>query len=156
VSARTLAALAVTLACDVAASQSAGIQRAAWLQGCWEMSTPGRSVEEIWTTPKGGSMIGVGRTIRDGTLAEYEMILLREVGDRLAYEAHPSGQPAATFLSTRVTASELVFEDPAHDFPQQVGYRIDGEALLAWVSGSQNGKVRRIEFPYKRARCAAP
>jgi hypothetical protein len=116
VSARTLAALAVTLACDVAASQSAGIQRAAWLQGCWEMSTPGRSVEEIWTTPKGGSMIGVSRTIRDGTLAEYEMILLREAGDRLAFEAHPSGQPAATFLSTRVTASELVFEDPAHDF----------------------------------------
>ena len=155
-SARTLAILACALACEATTAQSAGIQRAAWLQGCWEFSTPGRSVEEIWMAPKGGSMIGVSRTIRDGKLTEYELVVLREDGDRLAYHAHPSGQPAATFRSTRVTASELVFEDPSHDFPQQVGYRIDGDALLAWVSGSRNGKTQRIEFPYKRAKCAAP
>jgi hypothetical protein len=99
-------------------------------------------------------MIGVGRTIRDGKLTTYEMVVLREQEDRLEYEAHPSGQPAATFLSTRISASELVFENPAHDFPQQVGYRLDGDALFAWISGTQNGKDRRIEFAYKRARCA--
>jgi len=86
VSARTLAALAVTLACDVAASQSAGIQRAAWLQGCWEMSTPGRSVEEIWTTPKGGSMIGVSRTIRDVATNRELMTIL--IAHRLSTVRH--------------------------------------------------------------------
>ena len=35
-----------------------GIQRAAWLQGCWEMTTATRSVEEAWTPPKAGAMIG--------------------------------------------------------------------------------------------------
>jgi Domain of unknown function (DUF6265) len=130
-----------------------GIQRAAWLQGCWESTTPTRSVEESWTTARGGSMIGVGRTIRDGKMIAYEMIVLREQGDRLAYEAHPSGQPAATFFSTRISASELVFENPAHDFPQEVGYRRDGDSLLAWIRGTQNGKERRVEFPYTRARC---
>ena len=119
------------------------------------MSTPAQSVEEIWTTPKGGSMMGVSRTIRDGKLAEYELIVLREQGEQLAYVAHPSGQTPATFLSTRVTSSELVFENPAHDFPQQIGYRLKGDALLAWISGSQNGKSRRAEFPYKRAKCSA-
>ncbi len=63
-------------------------------------------------------------------MTAYEMIVLREQGDRLAYRAHPSGQPSATFLSTRISASELVFENPAHDFPQEVGYRLDGDKLL--------------------------
>ncbi len=150
-----LVAIVIVLACGVLSAQSTGIQRAKWLQGCWELSTPARDVEEIWTRPKGGSMIGVSRTIRDGKLTEYEMIVLREQGDQLAYVAHPSGQAPATFLSTRVAATELVFENPAHDFPQQIGYRLDGDTLLAWISGSQNGKTRRAEFPYKRVRCDA-
>lgn len=101
-------------------------------------------------------MIGVGRTIQNGKTTAYEMIVLREQGDRLAYEAHPSGQASATFLSTRISASELVFENPAHDFPQEVGYRRDGDSLLAWIRGAQNGKERRIEFAYTRARCGNP
>jgi hypothetical protein len=130
-----------------------GIEGAVWLQGCWESTTPTRTVEESWTSAKGGSMIGVSRTIRDGKMTAYEMIVLREQGDRLAYEAHPSGQSSTTFLSTRISASELVFENPAHDFPQEVGYRRAGDSLLAWIRGTQNGQARRIEFPYTRARC---
>jgi hypothetical protein len=154
VSAPRQAAIIVVVASGVLLSQSAGIDRAKWLQGCWELSAPNRTVEESWTLPKGGSMIGVSRTIRDGKLAEYELIVLREQGAQLAYVAHPSGQPPATFLSTRVTDAELVFENPAHDFPQQIGYRLDGNALLAWISGSRNGQPRRVEFPYKRVKCA--
>ena len=85
--------------------------------------------------------------------AWYEPIVLREQGDRLAYEAHPSGQPAAMFLSTRIGASELIVENPAHDFPQQIGYRLDGDSLLAWIRGTQKGQDRRVEFPYKRVGC---
>ena len=165
---RLFAAMVVMLLCQRAGAQNAapsvesgfsrtvsGIQRAAWLQGCWELTTATRSVEEAWTTAKGGSMIGVSRTIQDGKTTAYEMIVLREEGNRLAYEAHPSGQPPATFLSTRISASELVFENPAHDFPQEVGYRLEGDALLAWIRGTRNGTDRRIEFPYKRARCGS-
>ena len=94
-------------------------------------------------------MIGVSRTIRDGKLTQYQMIVLREQGDRLAYVAHPSGQPTATFLSTQVNDSELRFENPAHDFPQQIGYRRDSARLLAWIGGIANGKPRRIEFPVR-------
>ena len=54
----------------------------------------------------------------------------------------------------RISASELCFENPAHDFPQEIGYRVDGDALLAWIRGTQKGQDRRLEFPYKRARGA--
>ena len=147
--------LAAVASAKAASQTVTGIQRAAWLQGCWEMKTATRSVEEAWTVPKAGAMIGVSRTIQNGKMTAYEFIVLREEGERLAYVAHPSGQPPATFLSTSVSGSELIFENPAHDFPQQVGYRLDGDALTAWIRGTQKGRDRRVEFPYRRSRCAS-
>lgn len=125
----------------------------AWLQGCWTLTSGDRVVEEQWMGPRGGSMVGVGRTTRGDQLIEYELVLLREQGERLAYEAHPSGQPAATFLSTTVTTSSVVFENLQHDFPQRVAYERKGDDLLAWIEGTRNGQLRRIEFPYHRASC---
>src|SRR5206468_11915915 len=99
----------------------------------WQLEANGRVVEEQWMAPRGGVMLSMGRTVRDGKLIEYESIVLREKGNGLAYEAHPSGQPSAVFISTTVTASTVVFENLAHDFPQRVGYQADGEKLLAWI-----------------------
>ena len=107
--------------------------------------------------PRGGNMLGMSRTVRGGALIEYEMMLIRQQDSRFAYEAHPSGQPSAVFLSTAVKDSSIVFENPQHDFPQTIGYqRTDPGTLLAWVEGTQKGQHRRIEFPYRRAVCPSP
>ena len=152
--ARTLAAVALMLACEAGHAQNGGIERAAWLQGCWELTTPTRTVEEMWTTPKGGSMIGVSRTIRDGKLTEYELIVLREQGDRLAYQAHPSGQPAATFLSTRISASELDLREPRPRLP--AGDRLSPRRRCAARMDTRHaeGTGPAAGIPVKRARCA--
>jgi hypothetical protein len=131
-----------------------GIARVAWLQGCWELSSPPRTVEEHWMAPRGKTMIGSGRTVRGDQLVEYELVVLREQGDKLAYEAHPSGQPTAVFLSTTISDTTAIFENPEHDFPQKVGYRHDTpDTLLAWIEGTSKGQPRRIEFPYARVGC---
>ena len=102
-------------------------------------------------------MLGMGRTVRGSTLAEYELVLIKEQEGHLAYEAHPSGQPTATFMATTASDSSVVFENPQHDFPQRVGYRRNGaDALDAWIEGQANGKSRRVDFSYQRARCDAP
>jgi hypothetical protein len=99
-------------------------------------------------------MMGMSRTVRGGALGEYETILIREQGDQLAYHAHPSGQRSAVFLSTTISDSMIVFENPQHDFPQKIGYQRSGpDAVTAWIEGTSNGKPRRIEFPYRRAVC---
>lgn len=151
-------AIAVMLLVSVVSGFSqtvTGIHRAAWLQGCWVQTTPTGSVEESWTTAKGGTMIGVGRTIRDGKMTAYEMIVLREQGDRLAYQAHPSGQPSATFLSTRISPSELVFENPAHDFPRKITYRrVGADSIVARVEGpGPNDTTRGFDIRMRRASC---
>ena len=138
-------------------AQALSIKNVAWLAGCWEMRDGDRVVEERWMPPRAGSMLGVGRTTRGTKLVEHEYIVLTERDGRLAYEAHPSGQATATFMSQPITGREVVFEDPTHDFPQRVGYKSTGPGqLLAWVEGTSNGKARRIEFPYRLVNCIAP
>ena len=139
-----------------AGAQTASIQDVAWLQGCWERRDGERVVEERWTPPRAGSMLGVGRTTRGEKLVEHEFILLTEREGRLAYEAHPSGQPTATFLSRPLSGREVVFEDPTHDFPQRVGDRSTrpGE-LLAWIEGTAGGRARRVEFAYRSVACTS-
>jgi len=133
------------------------IAQVAWLSGCWAQQTGQTIVEEQWMPPRGGTMLNVGRTTKSGTLVEYEFVVLREHDARLAYEAHPSGQPEATFLSTQIGDDVVVFENLTHDFPQRVGYRrVGADALEAWIDGTLRGQSRRVDFRYRRTSCVAP
>ena len=148
--------MACVLAAGTATAQQLTVDRVAWLQGCWRSTGGEATVEEQWMAPRGGTMLGMGRTVRGIKLVEYELVLIKEQEGRLAYEAHPSGQPTATFMATTASDSSVVFENPQHDFPQRVGYRRNGaDALEAWIEGQANGKSRRVDFSYQRARCDA-
>ncbi len=129
-----------------------------WLAGCWRLSRGGSVVDEQWLRPLGGVMLGSSRTVRGGKTVEYELMVLRYTADGATYEAHPSGQAVATFTSRSApTGAEIVFENPAHDFPQRVGYRrASADSVVAWISGPAGSSTRTIEFPYARAACAAP
>jgi hypothetical protein len=135
-------------------SASGGIASAAWLQGCWESVKGEHVVEEQWSAPRGTSMLGMGRTLAGDRLVDYELVILREEGSALAYEAHPSGQPSAVFRSPSISGARIVFENPEHDFPQRVGYEhTAGDELLAWIEGVEKGRSRRVDFHYQRAAC---
>jgi hypothetical protein len=146
--------IVLTSVASVVFPQATGIQRVAWLTGCWEIDSPIRIVEEHWSAPRGGSMIGMSRTIKADSLVEYELVIIHERGGRLAYEAHPSGQAAAVFMSRTVTDSSVIFENLQHDFPQRIGYELGrGDTLTAWVEGPHKGHTRRIGYLFRRAAC---
>lgn len=122
------------------------IARAAWLAGTWEMGPPDDRTEESWLPPLGDAMLGVSRTVSGGRLAWFEAVVLRETPAGLVFEAHPSGQPGGSFPAVTVTDSLLVFENPAHDFPQRIGYRRTAAGgLAAWIEGGG----RRVDFEYR-------
>ena len=99
--------------------------------------------------PRGGVMIGMGRTVRGGALVEYESVVIRQQGDRLAYEAHPSGQPSAVFLSSTLNESTVVFENPQHDFPKRIIYRKGADdSLTASIDGGEGTKA--MTYAYRR------
>ena len=99
-------------------------------------------------------MLGMSRTLRADSLAGFELVVIRETGEGLRYEASPSGQPTATFVAIEVSDRSVVFENPEHDFPQQIGYsRVGSDSLLAFIAGPRNDQWRRVEFPYGRVPC---
>ena len=126
----------------------------AWLAGTWSFERNGRVVTERWTEPAGGMMIGTSQTVAKERTVEYEFIVIRaDAEGNLLYVAKPSGQAETTFKLVRLTEREVVFENPAHDYPQQVSYVLKGDGtLLAAIDGAKNGKSRRVEFPYRRVK----
>lgn len=151
---RALLALAATLLPTLALAQSS-IDQVSWLQGCWRLTAESRTVDEQWMAPSGGAMMAISRTVNGGQLVEYEFVVLREREGTLVYVAHPSGQLGGEFPLKSVDGSSVVFENAAHDFPQRIGYRRDGDRLDAWIEGSLEGRARRVAFPYVRVSCPA-
>ena len=149
--------LAGLLPCQAGTSpkqQDSLVLRLSWLAGCWESAQGDRRLEEQWMVPRGGTMLGMSRTVTGATTGEYEFLRISEVEGRLVLTARPSGQPEASFTSVEVTSSKVVFENAAHDFPQRVIYRLDaGGSLAARIEGERDGKVRGVDFPMRRTRC---
>ena len=146
--------VAVLIGSGVSVGAQAGIDNVAWMQGCWQQKSGDRVIEENWTTPLAGAMLGTGRTVRAGKLVDHEFVVLVERDGRLVYEAYPSAQLPTTFVSKEINVGSIVFEDPAHDFPQRVGYRrVAADRITAWIEGTVGGKTRRQEFSYRRVEC---
>ena len=125
-----------------------------WLTGCWERRTRTGTVEEHWSSSAGGMLHSYGRTLRNDSIVDYEFVRIFSAGDTLVYEANPSGQQRAEFRAVSPFSPELVFSNPAHDFPQRVIYRRSGDSLLARIEGMRGGQLRVVHFPYRRVTCA--
>ncbi|MRW89491.1 hypothetical protein GJ699_05795 [Duganella sp. FT80W] len=135
---------------------AAPLDQLAWLSGCWTADGGEPGSGEQWTTTAGGAMMGMSRTIKGGKVANYEFMRITSANDdAVIFHAQPSGQEGASFTAIALSATEVVFENQGHDFPQKVIYRYQPpNQLRAAIEGSYNGKARRIEFPMTRAACA--
>ena len=60
-----------------------------WLAGCWERKAGQRVVEEQWTRPRGGLMLGAGRTVDGDSLVEFEQVRILERAGHLVYGPGP-------------------------------------------------------------------
>ena len=104
-------------------------------------------------------MLGASRTIVGGTVREYEQLLIKLENGKLIFTATPSGQQTASFTSTSVTDTSFVVENPQHDFPQRISYRLWGldSSLIAQVDGPAGGAggTRMSVFKMKRTGCTA-
>lgn len=126
----------------------------AWLAGCWDGSSGNREYLEQWMKPSGQTMLGMSRAVVNGKTVEYEFVQIREQEGDLFYIAKPSGQEGASFKLIKYSNQEAVFENPQHDFPQRIIYRLEKDgSLAAAIEGMSKGKLKHIDFPMKRVKC---
>ena len=127
----------------------------AWLAGCWRSDDGERQITEQWMKPAGKMMLGMSHTVANGQTREYEfMRIMQEENGDIFFVAQPSGQKETRFKLMVVSEREARFENPAHDFPQRIIYRRDGDSLVGRIEGVSKGKERAIDFPMTRADCA--
>jgi hypothetical protein len=133
--------------------QKASLEDLSWLSGCWEGRQGQAIIEEAWSKPRGGSMLGFGRTVKGNRTVSYEFMQFREENGSLIFLPQPQGGTRVVFPLKDSFAGKLVFENKAHDFPQRVIYERKGALLLAAIEGIDKGKDGREEFQMRKARC---
>jgi hypothetical protein len=125
----------------------------AWMAGSWSGTTArGIEMEEHWTAPKGNSMIGIHRDVVKGRTALFEFLRIEQQGEQIVYLSMPNGRsPATAFPLKEVSGTRVVFENPAHDFPQRIIYWMDGADLRARIEGTMKGKAAGEEWRWSPA-----
>lgn len=126
-----------------------------WLAGAWCFETAGRIGEETWLPERGGLMVGVSRTTPRERAASFEFLRIEGVAGVPNYVAQPGGRPPTSFRLTEHGPTFARFENPAHDFPQFIEYRRDGNALEAMIGklSPRPGEIGAIQYTYRM--CAA-
>jgi Domain of unknown function (DUF6265) len=121
----------------------ATISRVEWLAGSWQAANGPTTFEERWTTPAGGAMLAVARTIKGDRMVAFEFLRIVERDGGLVYIAQPNGRPPTEFTLTGVTDTSATFENPSHDFPKMIRYakRADGNLEARVSDGGQRGET---------------
>lgn len=133
----------------------AKIEDLAWLTGCWASTTGEPGSGEQWSAPAGGSMLGTGRTIKDSKTVAYEFLVIHETSDGgVVYIASPNGEGKTAFGLVFLEKRAAIFENPNHDFPQRLIYKLGQDGTLsARIEGKVKDEQRGIDFAMKKVSC---
>lgn len=127
----------------------------AWISGCWENTSEGRTTIERWGKATDNLMIGTSQTVKGTKSVAFEYLRIMSDANGLAYIALPSNAKEPTaFPAIKITANEAIFENAKHDFPQRIIYRQDkADSLFARIEGKQGEKEMGMDIPMKRVKC---
>jgi len=138
------------IALPTPAQAPGGIGDVAWLAGAWVgmRGTGGAtSIEERWSPPLGGAMLGVSRTVSRDKMRAFEFLRIVERDGGLVYVAQPNGAAPTEFVLTELAEKRAVFENPRHDSPQRIVYELSAEGgLSASIGFAKGGRPQRFEF----------
>jgi hypothetical protein len=118
------------------------------MAGAWDNRDGLDWSDEFWTPPRGGLMIGAGRTGREGreqTDFEHTRIVENPDGS-LSYIAQPRGAPPTEFPMVGSGADWIEFANPAHDYPQRIRYWREGKLLKARISLMDGSNAYEVTY----------
>jgi len=129
------------------------IQQLAWLAGSWKGTHQGGVFEEHWTGIAGQKMIGMGRFVRGGKTGFSEFLRLEQRKQKIVMTVLAEAQGPVPFRLIKLTATEAVFENPKHDFPQRIIYRkLKQDGMLVRIEGLRGKRVVGVDFRLKRVK----
>lgn len=138
-----------------AQEKKASISDLNWISGCWQMNDNGKITTEKWSKATSNAILGVSQTVKDGKTLAFEFLRIVDNGHGMIYVAKPSDAKDETgFFIKKASATEVIFENAKHDFPQRIIYRLQNKkSLFARIEGKQGDKEMGIDFPMTRIKC---
>ena len=140
------------------AKESTSVDDLAWMAGNWEGEIFGGPIQEMWTTPKGGSMAGVSRMGATAKKAVYEGLLIEEIdgvptmflrhfGSKLAAR---EGKDAMAYQLDSLENKTAVFKtaDSKLSFGE-ISYSREGDVLTVKLVGKRGGKPFTVNCTMK-------
>ena len=150
-----VASALVVLAASTLAAQTpaGGVEGLAWMEGTWSGEKDGVAMEELWTSPRGGALLGLHRDVKGPRLLSWEFLRIQATDAGTFYYASPRSAPPTAFKLVETGHKRAVFENKEHDFPQRILYWVDAKgALHARIEGPQGGKTVVEEWVWNRTR----
>ena len=124
-----------------------------WMAGSWGASIDGVEMEEHWTTPRAGIMLGVHRDVFASGKGFFEFLRIEDGPDGPVYLASPLGREATPFPMVEIGDRRAVFANPDHDFPDRITYWMkDGDTICVRVEGEERDERRSKEWCWNRTR----
>ena len=134
-----------------AATPSSDAASLSWLSGRWAGFQDGTEMEEMWTTAKGGSLLGLHRDVKNGRTVSFEFLRIEAAPEGLTYFASPQGRPATPFRAVENGKGRVVFENSEHDFPTRILYWLGEDGKLhARIEGTLGGQPASEEWTWSR------
>ena len=122
--------------------------------GTWTQQSEQGILEETWKSVNDSTFEGTSYFIKGKDTLHNETIVLQQKGENLIYKAtvkDENNDEAVSFPLTSTTEKNLVFENPKHDYPQKINYKLAGATtLIAKISGKQAGKVTSETYTLKK------
>ena len=133
------------------------LEKANWMLGEWEKTDSLGTLREIWERLDDSTFVGLSYYIQNkkDTLHNEQMELMQN-GDYLIYSATIKGENNDSPIPFQMTKDEdslLVFENPKHEYPQKIQYKLmKNGSLVATISGKQNGKNSAENYPMNKVK----
>lgn len=124
------------------------VENLAWLAGFWLAENDRSRVEEHWTTPVQGTMIGMNRMVSNRGRVSFEFLRIAASDEGVFYYASPSGREPVPFKLKESGDSRVVFENLKNDFPQRIIYQRAGTELTARIEAGEGEQAKSIEWKW--------
>lgn len=130
------------------------LQKVHWLKGTWQRQSAKGILTESWQQLDDSTFAGRSFFVSNGDTVSSETISLEQRNGKLYYIPIVSGQndgKAIVFTQTKLSDSAIIFENPAHDFPEKIEYRFQKpDSLISEVSSVSGELKKSIVFRMRR------
>jgi hypothetical protein len=127
-----------------------------WMVGCWQATSArdGSIITETWLAPRGGNLLGIGQTVREGKTVAWEAMRLYDEGGGVKLWLRPGLRTELTFTLDGAGENFASFVAKEADGTTKLRYeRKSPTEMVATFRLEQGENKRGADFAFNKVEC---